>query len=203
MSFGYILGAQKMTRILSSEFVLSANSWSQLEDLTLPEVAFVGRSNVGKSTLLNALCGRKSLAVTSKTPGRTQMLNYFKVKIEPENVVHFVDLPGFGYAEVSKQKKKEWAKFVTEYLLEREPLKLILLLVDCRREMKEEEEWVLSLSENIPVVVVFTKSDKLGRNELAKKMASLDNESVCTSAAPKNKSGMDKLIEMIARELDD
>jgi GTP-binding protein len=131
----------------------------------LPEVAFLGRSNVGKSSLLNSLAGTKKLAFTSSTPGRTRGLNFFRV----DGKVTFVDLPGYGYAKVSKDERASWQKLIESYLLDRKPLELSILLVDVRRGWMEADLELKTWLEfhQRPYLVVATKVDKLkSRNEL-------------------------------------
>ncbi|HNR32021.1 MAG TPA: ribosome biogenesis GTP-binding protein YihA/YsxC, partial [Candidatus Hydrogenedentes bacterium] len=126
-----------------------------------PEIAFVGRSNVGKSTLLNALLNRKALAKTSTTPGKTQAINYFNVN----DKFYFVDLPGYGFAKVPKQLKEQWLRVMTQYLLERAALRLVVALVDARHEVSPKDVDVLHLLEDAerPTLIVATKIDKLSR----------------------------------------
>ena len=156
-------------KISSAEFVKSAFEESQWPRDGLPEVAFLGRSNVGKSSLLNTLLGVKGLARTSRTPGRTQSLNFFLVNRR----FYFVDLPGYGFARVPREIRESWGRLVTDYLAKRESLVLSIQLVDSRHEPTtldlQLREW---LSENRkPFLTVATKSDKLSRNELSKNLA--------------------------------
>ena len=155
---------------------MSAPSVEILPAPILPEVCFLGRSNVGKSSLLNSLCSRRALARVSKTPGRTQAFNFFRVDFEiPKgessevyrSSCHFVDLPGYGYAKVAKSMRHKWAPMIEKYLLGRPNLELVLLLIDSRREPGEEVLMVSSIGDKEKLIVVMTKSDKLSRNELA------------------------------------
>lgn len=139
-----------------------------------PEIAFFGRSNVGKSSLLNALVEQKSLAHTGKTPGRTRLLNFFSVKLKDRGVepaefrnLTFVDVPGYGYAGVSHAEKANWNKLLAAYLLDRAQLRMLLLLVDGRREPEEDERWVAEVAAGREFLVVITKADKLNRSERA------------------------------------
>ena len=162
------------SEILNAEFKFGVHSISDLRQATLPEVVFFGRSNVGKSSLLNSLTNRKTLARTSKQPGRTQALNYFEVEFRKEQEKfqsYFVDAPGFGYATVAKSMKKDWNKLMAEYLAQADRYVLALLLVDARRNIQDEESWLI---ENIPeekLLLVATKADKCKQKEraLAKK----------------------------------
>jgi GTP-binding protein len=139
----------------------------------LPEVAAVGRSNVGKSSLLNALVGVKRLAFVSKTPGRTQVINFYRVGAE----MTLVDLPGYGFAKVPESVRKNWQKLVTSYLFEREILTLALLLVDARREPMEIDLQVRDLLEQagIDYLVVATKADKLSRGRMKGALKKLES----------------------------
>lgn len=134
----------------------------------LPEYAFIGRSNVGKSSLINMLTGRKSLAKTSGRPGKTQLINHFLIN---ENW-HLVDLPGYGYARVSKSDKKTFQKFITQYFEQRRQLVMGFVLVDCRHQPQPIDlEFMQWLGENgLPFGIVFTKADKLKPNALKEKV---------------------------------
>ncbi len=138
----------------------------------LPEVAAVGRSNVGKSSLLNCLFGVKGMAFVSKTPGRTQVVNFYRVGTE----LFLVDLPGYGFAKVPAAVRQKWDSLVTSYLFERKALALVLLLVDARREPMENDGEVRDLIERagLPYAVVATKSDKLSRGRLGSEMKKLE-----------------------------
>lgn len=146
-------------RIHSSEFLFSAVSRKKLPQEGLPEIAFLGRSNVGKSSLINCLLQRRRLAQTSKSPGKTRTLNFYLVNGE----LLFVDLPGYGYARVSKSEHASWRKMAEGYLSGRSPLRLVLLLVDLRHSPSELDRQMMSwlTREGMPVVVVATKADKV------------------------------------------
>ena len=156
-------------KITSAEFVLSAFAESQWPRGGLPEVAFLGRSNVGKSSLINSLLNVRGLARTSNTPGRTQALNFFLINRR----FHFVDLPGYGYARVPRDVRESWGQLVTGYLAKREPLVLSIQIVDSRHEPTSLDlqlrEWLLA--EGKPFLTVATKSDKLSQNELSRNLA--------------------------------
>ncbi len=156
-------------KVTSAEFVKSVFEESQWPRDRLPEVAFLGRSNVGKSSLINSLLGVKGLARTSSTPGRTQSLNFFTINRR----FYFVDLPGYGYARVPRAIRETWGAFVTDYLAKREPLVLSIHIVDSRHEPTtldlQLREWLLANEK--PFLTVATKSDKLSQNELNKNLA--------------------------------
>jgi GTP-binding protein len=151
-------------KILSAEFVKSATDPSHYPERVLSEVAFAGRSNVGKSSLLNKLVQRRNLAKTSNTPGRTQLINFFTVN----NRYSFVDLPGYGFARVPESVKKNWGPMVETYLKERRNLRLVILILDIRRDPAEEDIDLLHWLDfyHLPVVVVLTKIDKLSTNQI-------------------------------------
>ena len=144
-------------------FIKSAAKLSQAPHTTLPEVCFCGRSNVGKSSLLNTLCGRKQLARVSSTPGRTRLLNFFNV----QDRLCAVDLPGYGWAKVPKAMQADWGKAIHGYLEDRPQLRLALILVDIRREPGDEEHQLVDWfqAHDVPIVIVATKSDKLAKNK--------------------------------------
>ena len=150
-------------KITSAEFIKSAVWPDHYPPATMPEVAFVGRSNVGKSSLMNTLVGRKNLAKTSNTPGRTQLINFFSVN----NRIFFVDLPGYGFAKVSQSVKKDWGLMMEAYLRERQNLALVIFILDIRREPSDDDlnlrDWLDSY--RLPYVFVLTKSDKLSNNQ--------------------------------------
>ena len=155
-------------KITSAEFVKSAFNKSHWLDDGRPEIAFLGRSNVGKSSLINSLLLRKGLARTSNTPGRTQSINFFLIN----EGFYFADLPGYGYARVSKTMRNDWGKMAEEYLAERIELALCVQLIDARHEPtaldKQLNEWLLFNKR--PHIAVATKADKLSKNELQKSL---------------------------------
>lgn len=146
-------------KIKSAQFVVSNSDVSKCPNTHIPEYAFIGRSNVGKSSLINMLTNRKSLAKTSGRPGKTQLINHFLIN---ENW-HLVDLPGYGYARVSKKDKKYFQKFITDYFEQREQMISAFVLVDCRHEpQKIDMEFMEYMGEKeIPFSIIFTKADKL------------------------------------------
>jgi GTP-binding protein len=148
-------------KILSAEFVTSATKPSQYPAEGLTEIAFAGRSNVGKSSLINILVNRKHLVKTSSTPGRTQTINFFDIN----NNFTFVDLPGYGYARVPDAIKKKWGPMIETYLTGRRTLKAVVVIMDIRRTPREEEQNLIEWLEHhaIAKILVLTKADKLSK----------------------------------------
>ncbi|WP_420454220.1 ribosome biogenesis GTP-binding protein YihA/YsxC [Rubrivirga sp.] len=167
-------------RVKHAAFVLSAPSWGALPAPTAPEVAFAGRSNVGKSSLLNALLGRKQLAKTSGTPGKTQALNYYAVNPNPQGHpdVFLVDLPGYGFAKVSKSQRARWQQLVGRYVTERAEqgtLRAVVQLIDARHPPTalDEELLAIMLESPAPHLIALTKADKLSSNQRQQAVAGL------------------------------
>jgi GTP-binding protein len=152
--------------IVSAEFIKSARKPDHYPAPDFPEIAFAGRSNVGKSTLINALANRKRLVKTSKTPGRTQLINFFLVN----HAIYLVDLPGYGYAKVPKSVRFFWGPMIETYLLNRKTLHGVVLILDVRRKPGTHEinfvDWLDQ--QNIPCILVLTKTDKLSKNQQVK-----------------------------------
>lgn len=159
-------------KIISAEFVKSAFDRRHWTDDGRPEIAFLGRSNVGKSSLINSLLGRKGLARTSNTPGRTQSINFFLIN----DSFYFVDLPGYGYARVSKAMRADWGQMAEEYLRARDELRLFIQLVDARHRPTELDrtlhEWLVFHRK--PALIVATKSDKLSKTRLVKSLREIE-----------------------------
>ncbi|MFN8388853.1 MAG: ribosome biogenesis GTP-binding protein YihA/YsxC [Bdellovibrionota bacterium] len=171
--------AKNELRIVKAEFEKSLPDFKSLPRGELPEIAFLGRSNVGKSSLLNALCERKALARVSKTPGRTQTFNFYRLEFEAEKKripCHFVDLPGYGYAVIDKATRRRWSEMIGSYVLDRENLQMVLLLIDSRRSPGEEERYIAEIGREGNLVVVLTKCDKLSQNELRSAMKKMSAE---------------------------
>jgi len=155
-------------QLTHAEFEMSASSRAACPEPSLPEFAFIGRSNVGKSSLLNLLAGRHNLARVSATPGHTKLINFFRV----DDAWYLVDLPGYGYAKVAREDRSKFSAFVADYLAHRESLELVFLLIDSRHEpQKLDLEFVDWLADaGVPFVVVFTKADEVSKTKLARHM---------------------------------
>ncbi len=160
--------------VQNAAFLTSAARPNQFPRDRRPEVAFVGRSNVGKSTLLNALLNRKGLAKTSKKPGKTRLINFFDV----DGRLYFVDLPGYGFAKVSKAMQAAWSELIGGYLRDREPLRLAVHLIDSRHPPTPRDHDLLALLEDaeVPTLIVTTKIDKLRPNQRKRSLATLRRE---------------------------
>lgn len=190
-------------KITSAEFVRSAFDRRHWITDSRPEIAFLGRSNVGKSSLLNSLLGRKGLARTSNTPGRTQSINYFLVN----DAFYFVDLPGYGYAKVSKSMRADWGVMAREYLTDRPELVLFIQLIDSRHPPTELDrqlnDWLVVNGKNH--IVVATKSDKLSNTLLQKQLAEFKRElteSKILSYSASNGKGRDEVWAEITSALE-
>jgi len=190
-------------KITSTEFVKSAFNESHWTTDGLPEIAFLGRSNVGKSSLLNSLLNRKGLARTSNTPGRTQSINFFLIN----ESFYFVDLPGYGYAKVSKVMRADWGKMAEEYLAGRGELVLCIHLVDSRHKPtaldNDLHEWLVYHRKNH--IVAATKADKLSTNNLKKSMQEIERslpESRIIAYSSTTGRGKDELWSEIAHSLE-
>ncbi|MBP8665833.1 MAG: YihA family ribosome biogenesis GTP-binding protein [Syntrophaceae bacterium] len=192
-------------KITTAEFVKSAVWPNQFPPATMPEIAFVGRSNVGKSSLINALVGRKSLAKTSNTPGRTQLINFFTVN----SSLFFVDLPGYGFAKVPRSVKKDWGDMIETYLRERRNLALVVFILDVRRDPSADD---LSLRDwldhyRIPYAAILTKADKLsnqqalGRKKLIEKAMGKGASGNTILFSAKTRKGSEELWQFIERHL--
>lgn len=195
-----------MIKVIHASFITSAISVKDSVPEGVVEVAFLGRSNVGKSSLINALTNYKNLAKSSSTPGKTRLINFFNVTYlvdEQRQDVHFIDLPGFGYAKVSKVQKKEWEKNLTNFVKERLSLRLFLLLVDARHPNlpidKEVNEYIKSIQRGDQEVLrVFTKCDKLKQKEIFHLKKEYPN---ALHVSTVKKKGIDELNEAIYNTL--
>jgi GTP-binding protein len=195
-----------MTKMIikSAEFVKSATKPSQYPPAILPEIAFTGRSNVGKSSLINTLVNRKHLVKTSRTPGRTQLINFFNINC----VFTFVDLPGYGYANVPKSIKKTWGPMIETYLSARKTLKCVILIMDIRRIPHQEElsfvEWLHQ--HDLSTILILTKTDKLSKikqvkqqHTIAETLGVTQEDLILFSA--KSRQGKDNVWKAIERLL--
>ncbi|GHS86938.1 putative GTP-binding protein EngB [Campylobacterota bacterium] len=189
-------------KILDAKFITSATNISSAPEGRANEVVFLGRSNVGKSSLINAICKRKNLAKTSSAPGKTRLINFYDLSLEYNKIavnICFVDLPGFGYAKVSKQTQTEWEKDLAYFLKKRETIKLFLRLIDSRH-IDLPQDRVLSdfvshiIRDDQKQLAVFTKSDKLNRKESD---AILRRENSAVLVSIHNMDTIDKLLEII------
>lgn len=159
-------------QIKEAEFVISNTDYRKCPKTDVPEFAFIGRSNVGKSSLINMLCGNKTLAKTSSQPGKTQCINHFLIN---KNMMYWVDLPGYGYARTSKESREKWRKMTYDYLEYRENLACVFVLVDGRLEpQKSDVAFINWLGEHgVPLAIVATKADKTSQNEVQHNLAAL------------------------------
>ena len=186
--------------VKQTEFVKSAVKPSQYPEGNYPEIAFAGRSNVGKSSLINTLINRKNLVKTSSKPGCTQLINFFKIN----DVLSFVDLPGYGYAKVSKKIRAQWSPMIQNYLFSRRNLVGVVLLMDIRRQPGKEELGFIQWFDNnqLPYIAVLTKADKFSKQKRNQRLAliaddlGLQKEKIISFSA-KSKLGMDMIWDEI------
>jgi GTP-binding protein len=189
---------------LKADFITSATNPEQFPALPYPEIAFAGRSNVGKSTLINCLTGRKNFAKISNKPGKTRLINFFLIN----GKITFVDLPGYGYAQVSKDQKKIWRSLIESYLTNRKQLKAVVLIIDIRRNIKEQDLQLYNFARhhNINVIIIFSKIDKLSKNrvlsalELASSITSM-NKDLFLLFSSLGKQHLDKIWESIIQSI--
>ena len=161
-------------KIKKAEFVISNTDYRLCPKNNLPEYAFIGRSNVGKSSLINSIANNKKLAKTSSTPGKTQLINHFIINEQ----WYLVDLPGYGYAKISKSQRALFHEMISNYLLNRSSLIALFVLIDSRHKLQKiDNEFMIFLAENqIPFVIIFTKTDKLGKNIIKKNIENFKKE---------------------------
>ncbi len=195
--------------IKSAEFVVSNTDPGLCPETEKPEFAFIGRSNVGKSSLINMLMGMKNLAKTSSEPGKTRLINHFMIN----NEWYLVDLPGYGYAKALRSSREKWLKFIRKYMLVRENLFCVMVLLDIRLEPQQNDlEFMNWLGENgVPFVMVFTKTDKCSRNAIEKNLAVYHEEmfknweelpQIFVTSAEKS-TGRDELLNFIEAAISD
>jgi GTP-binding protein len=189
----------------SAEFIISAPNLAGCPPSEWPEIAFAGRSNVGKSSLVNCLLNRKGLVRTSSTPGRTQLLNYFAINEK----LYFVDLPGYGFARAPRSVREKWQPMVHGYLKGRVSLKAVVWLLDVRREPSKEDLQFLDWLEEseIPTIPVVTKIDKVSRNELGRCLAKISSSTglpveLLTPFSVLSRKGHAELWELISMALE-
>ena len=188
-------------RVKSARFVISAAQPHQFPKDGRPEIAFAGRSNAGKSTLLNTLLKKPGLAKTSKTPGKTQLINFFDLN----GAYYFVDLPGYGYAKVGQATKRRWQTLITQYVSEREPLSLAVLLVDARHTPTALDHEMVDLlaTAEVPALIVATKMDKVKPSQRhqaivrIRKELDLDDDAVIVGSSSISKDGLRELWSAI------
>ena len=189
-------------KILSAEFIISAVEWKQFPRDNKPQIAFAGKSNVGKSSIINAMLHRKNLVKTSATPGKTQLINFFLVN----ESFYFVDLPGYGYAKVPHAVTDAWAPMIEGYLRNAQALKAVVVLLDIRRTPDERDrvliEWLRQY--NIPAIYALTKADKLNRSETEKAIRIVRSEVGIDTAlitSSKNGQGIKELFSEINKRM--
>ncbi|HMQ68996.1 MAG TPA: ribosome biogenesis GTP-binding protein YihA/YsxC [Ignavibacteria bacterium] len=194
-------------KILSAEFIKSIYDLRALPNSVLSEFVFVGRSNVGKSSLINVICNKKKMAKIGSVPGKTRQLNYFLINEK----FYLVDLPGYGYAKVPEQIRAGWRKLVEDYISERSNVKLVFVMIDSRHEPTYLDELMVSWLEyyEIPFAVVLTKSDKISSNKMQKQIyrASkiVNNEDLCIDYIPFSivtGEGKYEILKLIEEHLD-
>ena len=194
--------------IIQAQYVASAVRRDQFPEEALPEVAFIGRSNVGKSSLINSVCRHRGLARTSGTPGKTQTINFFKVLMregEERRPFHLVDLPGYGYAKTGQEKRKIWSRFIADYFTQSPYLRLVCLLVDIRHApMPSDVEMFRRLADKgLPLQLILTKADKISKNQVASAVAnarkSLQTQGIAEVMAysAQNGQGRQELLDLI------
>ena len=174
---------------------------SKLPENTLPEIAFAGKSNVGKSSLINALMNRKNYARTSQSPGKTQTINYYNINQE----LFFVDLPGYGYAKANEEVKAKWGKLIEDYLHQSKQIKLVMLLIDIRHKPSDNDclmyRWICN--HGYKPVIIATKSDKINRSQLNKQLQMIANElqvlpeTIIIPFSALNKQGREDIYELL------
>ena len=176
---------------------------SKIPQNELPEIAFAGKSNVGKSSLINALMNRKSLARTSSQPGKTQTINFYNIN----DALYFVDLPGYGYAKVSQQEKEKWGRMIERYLHQSNVLKAVFLLIDIRHDPSANDktmyEWILA--NGFHPIIIATKADKINRSQLQKQIKAVrqglgaEKDTVVLPFSAQTKQGREEIYEVIDR----
>ena len=182
-------GEESIVKIVSAEYIKSFTRVQELDLEALPAIAFIGRSNVGKSSLINSLLNRKKLVKTSSTPGKTQLINYFLINGQ----FYFIDLPGYGFAKVPADVKNQWQKMITDFLVHCPNLRMIVQLVDIRHKPSSEDKAFQYLVKDteIPCLVVANKEDKLKKNQIGKAKKEI-RQVLDLNAAPLTHSALKK-----------
>jgi GTP-binding protein len=188
-------------RLINFKFIKSASKPSEFITDELPQVAVVGRSNVGKSSLINMLANNKKMAKTSGTPGRTRLVNYFEI----DSKLYLVDLPGYGFAQASKEIKKEWDRVLDDYFNNTHNLKLVLVLFDSRHLPSELDVMMINylVELEIPYQIILTKADKLSRSQLNKNITDISNyirhnKNMFIATSADKKVGTEEIAKVIA-----
>lgn len=189
----------------NAEILLSAVSKAQYPQDEIPEIALAGRSNVGKSSFINTLLGRKNLARTSSKPGKTQQLNFYNI----DDKIRFVDVPGYGYARVSKKERAQWGKMIEEYLTSRENLRAVVSLVDIRHKPSADDVQMYEFLKyyDIPTIIVATKADKIPKGKwnkqeaMIKKTLDFDKQDTFVLFSSETKYGFDQAWDSILSEI--
>jgi GTP-binding protein len=201
-----------MMRIVESKFIKSAVKPAGYPPSPYADIAFVGKSNVGKSSLINTLLSRKAIAKVSRTPGKTRLINFFEIRFKTEDnkdgFVNFVDLPGYGYAKVSKTERTSWKKMIKNYFKKRMSLKGVIALVDIRHKADPKDIVMLKMlrDEGIPFVVIATKSDKVAKSKLPaclKKLSAglkVNNKNIYSFSSLK-KTGIEDILNWIDNKI--
>ncbi len=191
-----------MVRVVEASFITSSSSKENLIEEGISEIAFLGRSNVGKSSFINSLTNKKNLAKKSSTPGKTRLINFFQViykKDDDKFVARFVDLPGFGYAKVSKSMQEEWSKNLNSFIKKRASIRVFIHLLDARHPKQKIDQNVREYLKTIKrddqkILEIFTKVDKLNQKELSKLKKEFPNALLVSNL---NKKGIDRANEVI------
>jgi len=194
-------------KIVKATYLISSPSFDLCPKLNLPEYAFIGRSNVGKSSIINALCQQKNLAKTSGTPGKTQLINHFEIISNSvakgkQDKWYIVDLPGYGFAKSSFHKRKDWAPLLEEYFAKRQALKAVVIFMDIRHPLKDSDRDMIELcnKSDTAFIPVLTKSDKLSNNQKHKAISAVNRQMQGVEAiavSSKDIVGFDKLSRAI------
>ena len=187
-------------RFINAKFIKSASKKDEFIEDELPQIAIVGRSNVGKSSLINLLTNNSKMAKTSSTPGRTRLVNYFNIN----NQFYLVDLPGYGYHKASKSIANAWDDVMNDYFVDNEKLKLVFVLLDSRIEPTELDKQMLDYlaTHEIPAVIIMTKTDKISRNELFLNMSKISkeirfNKDLIIATSALKKQGVERVENLI------